>query len=392
MQYREFGRTGAKVSALGFGMMRLPTLDHKPMSRRVDAKETTRMVRHAIDRGVNYVDTAYPYHRGRSESVLGEILKDGYRERVMLATKSPIWLIKKPKDFDTYLDQQLRRLKTDHVDFYLFHGLNGNTWKKTVLKHGLLKRVSAAKKAGKIYNIGFSFHDDFKAFKEIVDGFDGWSFCQIQYNYMDTNNQAGTRGLRYAASKGLGVVIMEPLLGGRLSEPPKQIRDILNSGGQRVSPSDLALQWIWDQPEVSVVLSGMSTMGQVRANIRSADRSGIGTLSPEMKELVKRVKKHYSSMRPIPCTKCGYCMPCPNGVDIPRNFEEYVDAFIHQDPGLARRTYMNFFSPKMRASSCKQCRKCEAKCPQKIPISEWMPEVHSVLGLSHPFGRRKRPH
>jgi predicted aldo/keto reductase-like oxidoreductase len=385
VQYRDFGKIGVKVSALGFGMMRLPTLDHKPMSKRIDIGGTTRMVTHAIDEGVNYIDTAYPYHRGKSESVLGTILKDGYRDDVLLATKSPVWLIKKSKDFDTYLDQQLRRLKTDHIDFYLFHGLNKKSWRNTVLKHGLLKRAVAAKRAGKIENIGFSFHDDLKAFKEIVDGFDSWSFCQIQYNYMDTHNQAGTKGLRYAASKGLGVVIMEPLLGGRLSVPPTQIRKMLRSGGERVAPSDLALQWVWNQPEVSVVLSGMSTLGQVKANLRSADRSGVGSLSADKLALIERVKERYMHMRPIPCTRCGYCMPCPNGVDIPSNFDEYTSTFIHHDLKGGRRTYNSFFSKKMRASSCRQCRKCEEKCPQKIRISEWMPEVHQVLGLGQPF-------
>ena len=390
MQYRRFGGTGLSVSALGFGTMRLPTLDNKPMSKKIDVSETTQMVRHAIDEGVNYIDTAFPYHRGKSESVLGKILTEGYRDRIMLATKSPEWLIKRQTDFDKYLDEQLKRLRTDYIDFYLFHGLNAKSWKKKVLRLGLLKRAVAAQKAGKINNIGFSFHDDFRVFKEIVDGFDGWSFCQIQYNYMDTENQAGTKGLRYAASKGLGVVIMEPLLGGRLSEPPKEIRDVLRSAGPRISPSDLALQWIWNQPEVSVVLSGMSTMSQVRANLRSADKSGVGTMPSERLDLIKKVKRRYSAMRPIPCTKCGYCMPCPNGVDIPKNFEEYVDAFIHRDLRPGRATYERFFGPKTRASSCKQCRKCEEKCPQKIRISEWMPEVHQVLGLGRPFRRVAR--
>ncbi len=387
MQYRTFGKTGAKVSALGFGMMRLPTLDRKPMSRRIDVGETTRMVAHAIEKGVNYIDTAYPYHRGMSESVLGKILEDGYRDQIMLATKSPVWLIKKSKDFDTYLDQQLKRLRTDHFDFYLFHGLNHKSWRETVLKHGLLRRAITAKKAGKIGNIGFSFHDDFKAFKEIVDGFDGWSFCQIQYNFMDTENQAGTKGLRYAASKGLGIVIMEPLLGGRLSTPPKPIRDMIRIDEPKLSPSDLALQWIWNQPEVSVVLSGMNTMGQLKANLRSADLSRVGSLSKDRLELIERVKKKYMQMRPIPCTGCRYCMPCPNGVDIPANFDEYTSAFIHDDLESGRRTYKRFFSKKIRAGSCKQCRKCEEKCPQKIPISEWMPEVHQVLGLGRPFSK-----
>ena len=387
MQYRDFGKTGTRVSALGFGMMRLPTKDNKPMSKRIDFDETRRMVTHAIEKGVNYIDTAYGYHGGKSESVLGDILKDGYRDEVMIATKSPVWLVKKPKDFDTYLDQQLRRLRTDHIDFYLFHGLNGKTWKETVVKQKLVKRAAAAKKAGKILNIGFSFHDDFKAFKTIVDGFDGWSFCQIQYNYMDTENQAGTKGLRYAASKGLGVVIMEPLLGGRLSTPPPAIRRMLREGGLKTTPSDLALQWIWNQPEVSVVLSGMSTMSQVRANLSSAHGSGVGSLSRDQLDLIKRVRKRYMQMRPIPCTRCGYCMPCPNGVDIPANFDEYTSAFIYQDLAGGRRTYKNFFSGKTRASSCKKCGKCEERCPQKIPICEWMPEVHNVLGLGRPFSK-----
>jgi len=388
MQYRQFGRTGWKVSALGFGMMRLPTLDGKPMSKSIDFEETKRMVRLAIDRGVNYIDTAYAYHGGRSESVLGKILGGGYRERVRLATKSPIGLIKRSKDFDKFLNTQLRRLRTDHIDFYLFHGLNGRSWKKVVLEHGLLKRVAAAKSEGKINHIGFSFHDNFKAFKGIVDGFDDWSFCQIQYNYMDTKNQAGTRGLRYAASKGLGVVVMEPLLGGRLSEPPKAIMEMFRDEGAGISPSELALQWIWNQPEVSTVLSGMNTINQVRANLRSAGRSGVGSLGADRLEFIGRIEKRYRDMRPIPCTKCGYCMPCPNGVNIPANFEEFSDGFIHDDIEGARATYTRFFSRKMRASACKHCRKCEKKCPQKIPISEWMTKVDEVLGDGTPMGKK----
>jgi predicted aldo/keto reductase-like oxidoreductase len=388
MQYRDFGRTRRKVSALGFGMMRLPTTDHKPMGKKIDVEETARMVRLAIDSGVNYIDTAYGYHGGKSESVLGNVLKGGYRDRTMLATKSPVWLIKRTSDFDKYLDEQLRRLRTDRVEFYLFHGLNGKEWDKVVIKRGLLDRAAAAKKAGKIEHIGFSFHDDLKAFKKIVDGFDDWSFCQIQYNYMDTENQAGTKGLKYAASKGLGVVVMEPLLGGRLSEPPRQIRDIIKRNDHTLSPSDLALQWIWDQPEVSVVLSGMSAMRHVRENLKSAERSCIGTMTSDRLELIKRIKKRYADMRPIPCTKCGYCMPCPNGVDIPENFEEYVDAFIHDDPGTARMMYSRFMKDKAKASSCKQCGKCEERCPQKIPIRQWMPEIHRVLGEGRPFSKR----
>lgn len=388
MQFRDFGRLDWKVSALGFGCMRLPTTDGNPGSGKVDERESIRMIRHAIDSGVNYVDTAYPYHEGRSEIVVGKALKGGYRKKVRLATKSPVWQIKKAKDFDTFLDEQLERLQTDHVDFYLLHGLNKKRWEDTVLRLSLLRRAEAAVRDGRIGHLGFSFHDRYEVFKEIIDGYDGWTFCQIQYNYMDTNNQAGTKGLKYAASKGLAVVVMEPLLGGRLANPPTAVRKILNLSGRRRSPADLALQWLWNQPEVSVVLSGMSTAAQVKGNLRSADLSGIGSLDAGDLRLIERIKKKYRSMLPIPCTGCGYCTPCPNGVDIPRNFELYNNGFIHDDARGARTTYMRFVAEKERASACQQCKECEAKCPQKIRISEWMPKVHAVLGEGKPFQRR----
>ena len=377
MEYRDFGRSGWKVSALGFGCMRLPTLDGKRFSKKIDEQEATRMIRHAIDRGVNYIDTAYRYHGGASESLLAEVLKDGYRERVKLVTKSPIWLIRKPTDYDKFLNKQLRALKTDQVDFYLFHGLNKGSWKGVVKRHGLLKRATAAIRDGRVGGVGFSFHDDLKTFKEIVDGSDEWSLAQIQYNYMDTNNQAGTKGLKYAASKGLGVVVMEPLLGGRLANPPRSIKAILRAKG--VSASDLALRWIWNQPEVSVVLSGMSTMRQVKGNLSSAGRSGVGTLDAKSLRLVERVKARYLESKPVPCTKCGYCMPCPHGVNIPLNFEEYNDGFIYGDLKTARLAYNKWMKKKERAAACQQCGECEAKCPQKISIGELMPKVHRVL-------------
>ena len=360
--------------------MRLPTLDGKPYSKKIDREEATRMIHRSIDLGSNYLDTGYSYHGGASEGFLGRILKHGYRNRIKLVTKSPIWLINGPKDFDTYLDQQLRRLQTDHIDFYLFHGLTGKKWTDIVKKHGLLKKAKAAIRDGRIGGIGFSFHDDYDAFKKIIDGYDDWCLCQIQYNYMDTENQAGTRGLRYAAAKGVPIVIMEPLLGGRLANPPKPIRAILRSHGQSVSPADLALQWLWDQKEVSVVLSGMSTMRQLNGNLKSADLSGVGTLGKDKQRLIGLLKKKYREMIPIPCTHCGYCMPCPSGVDIPANFEEYNDAIIHDDLKYARFVYERFFTKKQRADACKQCGKCEEKCPQKIPIMKSLREVHGALG------------
>lgn len=380
MQYRGFGKVGWKVSALGFGCMRLPTHDGKAFSGKIRERASIRMIRYAIDRGVNYLDTAYGYHEGRSEALVRQALRGEYRDEVRIATKSPIWLVEKPKDFDTCLNRQLRRLGTKHVDFYLFHGLNKESWKNKVLKHNLIKRAEAARKDGRIGHLGFSFHDNYDTFKEIVDGHDGWDFCQIQYNYMDVLNQAGTKGLKYAGRNGLAVIVMEPLLGGRLANPPEQIRNIIKQHSSRRTPADLALQWVWSQPEVSLILSGMSTMGQVRENVRSASASGIGKLGARELKLVDRLRSEYLSKTPISCTKCGYCMPCPNGVDIPENFELYNEGFIHDDVGTARMIYARFTSKNRRASACRQCRKCEKRCPQALPISQLMPRVHSVLG------------
>ncbi|MDQ1371281.1 MAG: uncharacterized protein QG582_195 [Candidatus Thermoplasmatota archaeon] len=385
MQYRDFGKTGWKVSALGFGAMRLPVQGDAPMTKRIREREAIDMMRYAVDRGVNYVDTAFNYHEQKGESLVEKALRDGYRDRVRVATKSPVWLIKKKTDFDKLLDKQLKRLRTDHIDFYLFHALSKDTWENAVVKYGLLKRAEKAIKDGRIGGIGFSFHDDLEAFKRIVDGYDDWALAQIQYNFMDTENQAGTKGLRYAASKGIPVVIMEPLLGGRLANPPRRIRDEYRLRGKKVAPFDLALRWIWDQPEVATVLSGMSTMGQVRGNLRAADRSGVGTLRAEERKLLARVAKRYREQALIGCTKCNYCMPCPHGVAIPTNFEEYNDAYVHGDLKNARRTYERFFNPKKRAGACKHCGACEKKCPQKLPISDLMTKVHSVLGEGKPF-------
>jgi uncharacterized protein len=221
MQYRNFGSFDWKTSALGFGCMRLPTVDGNPHSPHINESEAVRMIRHAIDSGVNYIDTAYPYHNGQSEVVVGKALQDGYREKVRLATKMPVWMVNQPADFDRILAEQLERLQTDSIDFYLLHALNKERWHDVVLKHDLLKQAQIALADGRIRNLGFSFHDHYDVFVEILNGSDLWSFCQIQYNYMDTENQAGTRGLKLAAEKGLAVVIMEPLMGGRLADPPR---------------------------------------------------------------------------------------------------------------------------------------------------------------------------
>jgi len=379
MQYRNFGRLDFQVSALGFGAMRLPT-HGKPKD--IDEKTATRMVRYAIDHGVNYVDTAYPYHEGESENWLGRALGDGYREKVKLATKLPTWKVETAADFDRFLNEQLKKLRTEHIDFYLLHALDKARWPK-MRKLDAVEWGQRVMQDGRIGYLGFSFHDEYKVFEEIVDSWD-WPFCQIQYNYMDIRNQAGVKGLKRAASKGTAVVVMEPILGGRLVFAPEPVRKIWERSRVKRSPVDWALQWLWNQPEVAVVLSGMSTLEQVKGNLQSAEASGVGNLFEQELDLVREVRKSYEKLSPIPCTRCGYCMPCPHGVNIPDNLTIYNQAIMYENAESARREY-TFIPEAARASACTQCRECEEKCPQKILISEWMPQVHASLGEGEPF-------
>jgi predicted aldo/keto reductase-like oxidoreductase len=379
MQYRKFGKLDWQVSALGFGCMRFPTVDGDRMSANILEEEAIRMVRHAIDHGVNYVDTAYPYHGGRSEVVVGKALRDGYREKVRLATKLPVWQVTCPEDFDRLLDEQRKKLDTDRIDFYLLHALGKTRWREVVLQHGLLGRAEKALADGRIGHLGFSFHDDYAAFEEIVNGSDLWTFCQIQYNYMDTESQAGTRGLKLAAGNGLAVVIMEPLMGGRLADPPKDVRQAFDAFPVRRSPAEWALHWLWDQPEVSVVLSGMSAMEQVEENLRVANQSRGASLSPDEQALIARARELYQARTVIPCTRCNYCMPCLNGVNIPGNFEFYNFAHLFDDVPTAKFKYQVFLNEAQRSDSCIACGVCEEQCPQQIPISQWMPKVSELL-------------
>ncbi|MBN1371374.1 MAG: aldo/keto reductase [Anaerolineaceae bacterium] len=383
MQYRKFGKLDVQVSALGFGCMRLPTLEGK--SGNIELPEAIRMIRYAIDQGVNYIDTAYGYHEKMSEVAVGKALQDGYREKVYLATKQPVWLVNESADFDKLLNEQLEKLQTDHVDFYLMHALNRGSWQDKVLNFDLLSRAEAAKADGRIRHIGFSFHDDLETFKKIVDGYDHWDFCQIQYNYMDIENQAGTKGLQYAAAKGLGVVIMEPLLGGKLARDIPAINPLWESAPVHRTPAEWALQWLWNQPEVSVVLSGMSTMQQVEQNIASAAASSVGSLAAEELNLISTVREQIQKLSPIPCTSCEYCLPCPNGVLIPRNFAIYNEAAMYGDLEGARNAYKYWISDEGKAAQCIQCQECEPKCPQHIHISDWMPVIEEVLGLGRPY-------
>jgi len=379
VKYRKFGKLDYQISVLGFGCMRLPTRGNKPMSGDVDEKASIRLIRSAVDRGVNYIDTAYPYHNGKSEIVTGKALAGGYRCRVKLATKSPLWLIAKAGDFDKFLEEQLKKLRTDHIDFYLLHGLGRERWNNTVLKFGLLKKAEKALKDGKIGSLGFSFHDRPAAFKPIVDGYRRWDFCQIQYNYMDTENQAGTRGLKYAASKGLAVIVMEPLLGGRLAKPPAEVRKIFDKYAGKRTPAQLALQWVWNQTGVSSLLSGMNSRAQLEENLRSAEALSESPLTKKDLGLIGRVRSSLLKRAAVPCTKCGYCLPCPSGVNIPGVLELYNNGVIYNDMSASRFIYERFYDETERAGACTGCGRCEKKCPQGIRISKLMPIVHEKL-------------
>jgi len=388
MQYRKFGKLDWAVSALGFGCMRLPTLGSHAD---INESEATRMLHYAIDQGVNYLDTAYVYHGGQSELVVGRALKAGnYRERVRLATKLPCWQVETAQDFDRLLNEQLGKLQTDTIDFYLLHALDKDQWHK-MRDLNVLAWADKAIASGRIRYLGFSFHDDYDAFQEIVDATDQWTFCQIQYNYMDIENQAGTRGLKYAAGKGLAVVIMEPLLGGRLVNPPATVQSLWDAAPVRRSPAGWALQWLWNQPEVSVVLSGMTEMAQVEDNLSSAAVSGVGNLTTADLARIDEARQLYHSLSPIPCTNCKYCMPCPNGVNIPRNFEVFNMGKMYDKIDAARGEYNHWLPKEERASECIACLECESLCPQSIPISKWMPIVHSVLGEGKAYEESMRP-
>lgn len=375
MQYRPFGKLDWRGSALGFGCMRLPVINGD--NGNIDEPEAIRMIRHAIDNGVNYIDTAYGYHRGLSEHLVGRALQDGYRAKVSLATKLPCWLVKETADFDRLLNEQLEKLQTETIDFYLLHALDLNRW-HAMRDLGVVDWLAKAKASGRIGHVGFSFHDKFPAFQEIVDSNPNWEFCQIQYNYMDVENQAGSAGLKYAAARGMGVVVMEPLLGGRLVNPPEPIQAIWDSAANRRSAADWALQWLWSQPEVSLVLSGMSTFQQVTENLVSANAANTHPLSAAELELISRVTVKYTELCLVPCTHCDYCQPCPNKVNIPRIFELYNQASMYNRLEQNRSEY-DQMALEERADMCLSCGECEDKCPQHIPISTWMPTVHEAL-------------
>ncbi len=389
MLYRKLGQTDCTVSILGFGCMRLPIVggaksasDVFDPNRLIDEEEATKMIRYAFDHGVNYFDTAYPYHSGKSEIVLGKAIK-GIRDKIMLATKLPTWVVNKQEDPDRLLDEQLQKLGTDHLDVYLLHGIDRQSWVK-LKELKVLRFLDQVRARGLARFVGFSFHDEVAVFKEIVDSYD-WTLCQIQYNYFDEHYQAGKEGLTYAASKGLGVVVMEPLRGGKLTERmPEEVRALLESAEEKRTPAGWGLRWVWNHLEVSTALSGMSSMAQVKENIQLADQGRPNSLSIRELSLIDHVKKVYEGLLKIHCTSCAYCMPCKTGVNIPGNFSLYNDLFMFKDAENIARIYNQLLSPERRASNCTECAECEEHCPQHLKIMEGLKAVHQALSRPTP--------
>ncbi|NHJ49584.1 MAG: aldo/keto reductase [Asgard group archaeon] len=389
MKYRKMGKLDWQVSALGFGCMRLPTR-RKSMLSRVNKEEAIKIIRSAIDQGVNYFDSAYVYHLGASEKVLGEALQDGYREKVHIATKLFMMLVRKPEDFDKQLAKQLERLQTEYIDVYLFHGLNRKKFEQ-VKEMGLLDKMIEAKEKGLIKHIGFSFHDTLSVFKEIIDYFD-WDVCQIIYNYMDTGMQATTEGLKYAHEKGVATVIMGPLKGGLLADPPDEAIDVMKHVKVQRSPIDWALQFLWNLPEISTIISGMSTQEMVDENCTYADKSGVNSLNNDDLEVLQQLADIFEKRILVPCTTCQYCMPCPYGVNIPDNFA-LLNYLSHEKEGFrrwrVRRRYrklmvskskdLDIENPNGNASFCTRCNECIEKCPQEIQIPDELEKVHAIL-------------
>ena len=376
MLYRKLGSTNQKVSILGFGCMRLPVI--RGQYDNVDVDIAIPLIRKAIDNGVNYLDTAYPYHNGHSETVIAEALKDGYRKKVLIADKLPSWLIQKRTDMDQYLQKQLDRLQTDQIDFYLLHSIKEDYWAK-LESLGVLEFLDDAVNDGRIKYTGFSFHGELELFFDVIDSYN-WDICQVQYNIVDENFQAGREGINYASNQGIGVVIMEPLRGGTLvKNVPDDVQEIYAEASSERTPAEWALKYLWDQKEIDLVLSGMTSFKDLDENLKIAEKGFPDSLNPEEKMIIREVRAAYRLRKQINCTQCGYCMPCSSGVDIPGNFQELNHAYMFQDIENSRMNYYMLLEEGERASSCTECGECEKLCPQMIPIQETLKKVQKTF-------------
>lgn len=373
MRYFDIG--GVEVSRLGFGCMRFPVIDDD--NGKINKEESEKLLLDAIKRGLNYIDTAYPYHDETSEDFVGEFLqKHNLRDKVQLATKLPCWLVENEEDFETLLNIQLEKLQTDHIDFYLLHSLDIKRFRK-ILDLGVLDFCKKIKEKGIVKHIGFSFHDEYKAFEEIFDAYD-WDFCQIQLNYLDIDYQAGMKGYELATKNNVPVIIMEPLKGGRLSNPPEEIKD-MSKKFEPLSYSQVAIKFPLSLPNVMTVLSGMNSFKQVEENCDMADKVDYNSLTDEEKEFYKVSRQVYKNREQIGCTACEYCMPCTVEINIPKVFSLWNKAFLYDEEEKSKSDYEKYLKDGVSPEECIECGKCEDICPQHLEIINGLKEAHEFL-------------
>ncbi len=367
MKYVPFGKTGLAVSRFGLGCMRYPK----------EEKEAIEMVRYALDHGVNYIDTAYVYKD--SEITTGKALKDGYRSKTYIATKSPMWNITKHEDFEKYLDEQLLRLGTDYIDVYLLHNLNHLNWEK-VKKYDGFSFLDKMLQKGKIRHKAFSIHNTLEAFKEIVDAYD-WEMAQLQLNILDETQQVGVEGLKYAADKGIAAVIMEPLKGGFLfNNVPQEVQELVRRYPEKRSLVEWCFRWLYNMPEVSLVLSGTSNMEQLKDNLRIFEQAEANVMSEEDMELIHKIQAVYEAKKSIGCTGCRYCIPCPKNVNIPEIFKHYNSYQLVKPHPIDKVVYQNSIIPvNAGADQCISCGICMRHCPQDLAIPELLKKAHEEL-------------
>lgn len=371
MQYRKFGKLGIENSAFGLGCMRFPMIDDGNGKRVVDQELANQIVHTAIEGGVTYIDTAYVYSYGQAERVLGKALEGGWREKVNIATKLPSWMVKEYDDMEKLLDQELSSLQTDHIDFYLVHNLNHDQWNR-VNGIGVTRFLDDMKAKGKITYAGFSFHDKYESFEEIITSYD-WDFCQIQFNYMDINNQAGLKGLELAGSMNIPVVIMEGLLGGKLANVPTTVQKIFDEYPVKYTPAQWGFRWLCNFPQVATVLSGVTNVEMTLQNIETFSNTGIGILTQEELDIVARAREEYVRRTKVGCTGCRYCMPCPMDVDIPGIFATWNDRFKYSDDVSNCGHYIHRIKGSGHgADKCVECRQCMDHCPQGFDIPEML--------------------
>ena len=380
MQYRKFNSVEREISLLGMGIMRLPRLENG----KADEEESVKMIRHAIDEGINYIDTAYSYHGGDSERILGKALKDGYREKTLIADKLPTWLIEKEEDIQPIIEEQFKRLDVGFIDMYLIHNIIPEVW-ENFKKFHMFDHLQKLKDEGRIGHIGFSFHGNYDLFTEAIDAYP-WEFCQIQLNYLDTEIQAGLKGLEYARQRGIDVIIMEPLKGGRLSDKvPPNIQEIWDravaegvASADR-SPAEWAFRWVASQPGVSLILSGMSTFDQLDENIEIFSKADIDQMTEAELTVCAEAAKKYNSMIKYQCTACRYCMPCPQELSIHIVIRHLNNWYAFDKNPSSKLEYTEWLDK--HGSDCIHCKACEAKCPQRLPISDIMTDAEEQFGF-----------